>query len=53
MIKERRLHPVIVFSFARRELELLASDVAHKLNFSTDEEAENIEQVFSSAIQVP
>lgn len=52
MIKERRLHPVIVFSFARRELELLAADVAHKLDFSTAEEAENIEEVFNSAIQV-
>uniref|UniRef100_A0A0E0IYU9 Helicase C-terminal domain-containing protein n=1 Tax=Oryza nivara TaxID=4536 RepID=A0A0E0IYU9_ORYNI len=49
MIMERKFQPVIIFSFSRRECEHHAMSMS-KLDFNTDEEKDNIEQVFSSAI---
>ncbi|KAM0828724.1 hypothetical protein ACQ4PT_067356 [Festuca glaucescens] len=49
MIMERKFQPVIIFSFSRRECEHHAMSMS-KLDFNTEEEKDNIEQVFRSAI---
>lgn len=49
MIMERKLQPVIIFSFSRRECEQNAMSMS-KLDFNTDEEKDQIEQVFRNAI---
>ncbi|KAL5706662.1 RNA helicase [Ranunculus cassubicifolius] len=49
MIMERKLQPVIIFSFSRRECEQNAMSMS-KLDFSTAEEKEQIEDVFQKAI---
>ncbi|AQK90667.1 DExH-box ATP-dependent RNA helicase DExH10 [Zea mays] len=49
MIMERKFQPVIIFSFSRRECEHHAMSMS-KLDFSTEEEKECIEQVFCNAI---
>jgi ATP-dependent RNA helicase DOB1 len=49
MIMERKFQPVIIFSFSRRECEHHAMSMS-KLDFNTEEEKDNIDQVFRSAI---
>ncbi|KAK1646833.1 hypothetical protein QYE76_064638 [Lolium multiflorum] len=49
MIMERKFQPVIIFSFSRRECEHHAMSMS-KLDFNTEEEKDNTEQVFRSAI---
>lgn len=49
MIMERNFHPVIVFSFSRRDCEALAMQMA-KLEFNNDEEQELVDKVFKNAI---
>ncbi|KAM0901091.1 hypothetical protein ACQ4PT_020225 [Festuca glaucescens] len=49
MIMEHKFQPVIIFSFSRRECEHHAMSMS-KLDFNTEEEKDNIEQVFRSAI---
>ncbi|KAK4343922.1 hypothetical protein RND71_037016 [Anisodus tanguticus] len=49
MIMERKLQPVIIFSFSRRECEQHAMSMT-KLDFNTEEEKEAVEQVFHSAV---
>ncbi|KAE8812378.1 Superkiller viralicidic activity 2-like 2 [Hordeum vulgare] len=49
MIMDRKFQPVIIFSFSRRECEHHAMSMS-KLDFNTQEEKDNIEQVFRSAI---
>ncbi|XP_043712800.1 DExH-box ATP-dependent RNA helicase DExH10 isoform X2 [Telopea speciosissima] len=49
MIMERKLQPVIIFSFSRRECEQHAMSMS-KLDFNTKEEKEIVEQVFRNAI---
>lgn len=49
MIQERNYHPVIVFSFSRRDCESLAMQLT-KLDFNTDEERETVNVIFESAV---
>ncbi|KAE8665563.1 Protein HUA ENHANCER 2 [Hibiscus syriacus] len=49
MIMERKFHPVIVFSFSRRECEYHAMSMS-KLDFNTQEEKDDVEQVFRNAV---
>jgi len=49
MIMERKYHPVIVFSFSKRECETYAMSLL-KLDFTTDEEKKTIAEVFNNAI---
>lgn len=49
MIMERKFHPVIVFSFSRRECEYHAMSMS-KLDFNTKEEKDDVEQVFRNAV---
>ncbi|KAK2634467.1 hypothetical protein Ddye_029259 [Dipteronia dyeriana] len=49
MIMERQFQPVIVFSFSRRECEQHAMSMS-KLDFNTQEEKDDVEQVFNSAV---
>lgn len=49
MIKERNFHPVIVFSFSRRDCEAMAMQMA-QLEFNNDEEQELVEKVFQNAV---
>ncbi|XP_062094055.1 DExH-box ATP-dependent RNA helicase DExH10 [Humulus lupulus] len=49
MIMERKLQPVIIFSFSRRECEQHAMSMS-KLDFNTQEEKDTVEQVFRNAI---
>lgn len=49
MIMERKFHPVIVFSFSRRECERNAMSM-NQLDFNSEEEKELVEQVFRNAI---
>lgn len=49
MIMERKFQPVIIFSFSRRECEQHAMSMS-KLDFNTEEEKDNVEQVFRNAI---
>ncbi|KAI4382083.1 hypothetical protein MLD38_008089 [Melastoma candidum] len=49
MIMERKFHPVIVFSFSRRECEQHAMSMS-KLDFNTDDEKDMVEHVFRNAI---
>uniref|UniRef100_A0A0C9RKJ1 TSA: Wollemia nobilis Ref_Wollemi_Transcript_13665_3749 transcribed RNA sequence n=1 Tax=Wollemia nobilis TaxID=56998 RepID=A0A0C9RKJ1_9CONI len=49
MIMERKFQPVIVFSFSRRECEQHALSMS-KLDFNTEEESRDVEQVFENAI---
>ncbi|KAL6773736.1 hypothetical protein ACKKBG_A22275 [Auxenochlorella protothecoides x Auxenochlorella symbiontica] len=55
LIKERKLDPVIVFSFSRRECEsnamLMAKADLGALDFNTQEEKETVDAVFQSALQ--
>lgn len=50
MCQMKKWLPVIVFSFSRRECEQYAGDLA-KLDFTTDEEKDEIEMVFTDAMQ--
>ena len=50
MIKERKFHPVIVFSFSRRECEQYAISM-QKLDFNSEEEKTVVNEVFKNAIQ--
>ncbi|GLT97432.1 hypothetical protein SLE2022_149980 [Rubroshorea leprosula] len=49
MIMERKFQPVIVFSFSRRECEQHAMSMS-KLDFNTEEEKDDVEKVFHSAM---
>ncbi|CAI9099042.1 OLC1v1035803C1 [Oldenlandia corymbosa var. corymbosa] len=49
MIMERKFQPVIIFSFSRRECEQHAMSMA-KLDFNTQEEKDNVEEVFRGAM---
>lgn len=49
MIMERKFQPVIIFSFSRRECEQHAMSMS-KLDFNTDQEKEDVEEVFKNAI---
>ena len=49
MIMERKFHPVIVFSFSRRECEYHAMSMS-KLDFNTQEEKNDVEEVFRNAV---
>ncbi|TXG49216.1 hypothetical protein EZV62_025091 [Acer yangbiense] len=49
MIMERQFQPVIVFSFSRRECEQHAMSMS-KLDFNSQEEKDDVEQVFNSAV---
>ncbi|KAH7548405.1 hypothetical protein ACOSP7_032116 [Xanthoceras sorbifolium] len=49
MIMERKFQPVIVFSFSRRECEQHAMSMS-KLDFNTQEEKDDVEQVFHNAV---
>ncbi|XP_022753462.1 DExH-box ATP-dependent RNA helicase DExH10 isoform X3 [Durio zibethinus] len=49
MIMERKFHPVIVFSFSRRECEYHAMSMS-KLDFNTQEEKNAVEEVFRNAV---
>lgn len=51
MIMLRKLNPVIVFSFSKRECERGALDMA-KLAFNDDSEKEMVSKVFDSAIEM-
>lgn len=48
-IKESNKHPVIVFSFSRRDCEAYAMQIS-KTDFSNEEERECIKKIFESAI---
>ena len=50
MIKERKFHPVIVFSFSRRECEQYATSMP-KLDFNSEDEKSIVNDVFTNAIQ--
>jgi ATP-dependent RNA helicase DOB1 len=49
MIMERNYHPVIVFSFSKRECEALALQIS-KMDFNTSEEKKLVHSVFHNAI---
>ncbi|KAF9931584.1 ATP-dependent RNA helicase mtr4 [Modicella reniformis] len=49
MILVKNYHPVIVFSFSKRECESLAMQMS-KLDFNDDKESEMVNQVFTNAI---
>ncbi|KAF9429147.1 ATP-dependent RNA helicase mtr4, partial [Entomortierella beljakovae] len=49
MILVKNYHPVIVFSFSKRECEALALQMS-KLEFNDEKESEMVNQVFTSAI---
>ncbi|KAF9172099.1 ATP-dependent RNA helicase mtr4 [Mortierella sp. AD011] len=49
MILVKNYHPVIVFSFSKRECEALALQMS-KLDFNDDKESEMVNQVFTNAI---
>ncbi|ORZ19116.1 antiviral helicase [Lobosporangium transversale] len=49
MILVKNYHPVIVFSFSKRECEALAMQMS-KLDFNDDKESEMVNQVFTNAI---
>lgn len=49
MIQQRNYHPVIVFSFSRRDCENFAMQLS-KLDFNTDEERETVNLIFESAV---
>ena len=50
MIKERKFHPVIVFSFSRRECEQYATSMP-KLDFNSEDEKSIVNDVFTNAMQ--
>ncbi|KDD76313.1 hypothetical protein H632_c272p0, partial [Helicosporidium sp. ATCC 50920] len=50
LVKERNLHPVIAFSFSRREVEANALSCASSLDFTTDEEKSAVDAVFEAAL---
>lgn len=49
MIQEKNYHPVIVFSFSRRDCESFAMQLS-KLDFNTEQERETVNVIFESAI---
>lgn len=49
MIRTRGFHPVIVFSFSRRDCETFAMQLS-KLDFNTPDERELVQQIFVNAI---
>lgn len=49
MIQELNYHPVIVFSFSRRDCENYAMQLS-KLDFNTDEERDAVNHIFESAV---
>lgn len=49
MIMERKFQPVIIFSFSRRECEQHAMSMS-KLDFNTQEEKDDVEDVFRKAV---
>ncbi|KAK5810211.1 rRNA-processing arch domain-containing protein [Linnemannia elongata] len=49
MILVKNYHPVIVFSFSKRECETLAMQMS-KLDFNDDKESDMVNQVFNNAI---
>ncbi|GAV86028.1 DEAD domain-containing protein/Helicase_C domain-containing protein/DSHCT domain-containing protein/rRNA_proc-arch domain-containing protein [Cephalotus follicularis] len=49
MIMERKFQPVIIFSFSRRECEQHAMSMS-KLDFSTQEEKDSVEEIFKNAV---
>lgn len=49
LIHKQNYHPVIVFSFSRRDCEAYAMQLS-KLDFNTEEEREVMEQIFDNAI---
>ncbi|KAM7478206.1 hypothetical protein LguiA_026419 [Lonicera macranthoides] len=51
MIIQRQYDPVIIFSFSKRECELLAMQMA-KMDLNEDDEKVNIEQIFWSAMDI-
>ncbi|XP_027928311.1 DExH-box ATP-dependent RNA helicase DExH9 isoform X2 [Vigna unguiculata] len=51
MIIQRQYDPVILFSFSKRECELLAMQMA-KMDLNGDNEKDNIEQIFNSAMDM-
>lgn len=51
LVKEKHLEPVIVFSFSRRDCEQHARMTARGVSFNSDEEAAEVEEVFSAAVQ--
>nr|KYP65058.1 Superkiller viralicidic activity 2-like 2 [Cajanus cajan] len=51
MIIQRQYDPVILFSFSKRECELLAMQMA-KMDLNGDNEKDNIEQIFCSAMDM-
>ncbi|KAG8883351.1 ATP-dependent RNA helicase mtr4 [Tulasnella sp. 331] len=51
MIMLKQFNPVIVFSFGKRECETLATQMA-KLDLNSEEEAEQINTIFTSAMDV-
>ncbi|GLJ10341.1 hypothetical protein SUGI_0126470 [Cryptomeria japonica] len=50
MIMEKKFQPVIIFSFSRRECEQHALSIMSKLDFNSEEEKQDVEQVFQNAI---
>jgi ATP-dependent RNA helicase DOB1 len=50
LIVERKFEPVIVFSFSKKEVEGFAHSL-NKFDFNTDQEKENIETIFTAAIE--
>eukprot|EP00899_Mesostigma_viride_P011889 jgi/Mesvir1/20700/Mv14899-RA.2 len=51
MISEKKLYPVIVFSFSRRECENYGGAMFRKkMDFNTEEEKEMVEEVFTNAV---
>lgn len=49
MVVSKNYHPVIIFSFNRRECEEYANEVS-SMNFNTKEEAENVSNIFNNAV---
>lgn len=51
MIYMKRYNPVIVFSFSKRDCELLALKMS-KLDFNTDDEREALTKIFTNAVSI-
>jgi ATP-dependent RNA helicase DOB1 len=49
LIMDRNYDPVIVFSFSKKDVEALALQMS-KLDFNTDTEKDNVDMIYSSAI---
>lgn len=51
MVRNRDLHPVIVFSFSRRDCESYGRETSSKVSFNSAEEEEEVVEVFNAAMQ--